>query len=65
MVETHSDHFVNRMGTVALGVVSSKDVQVVVVCEDDFGEAGVRIVEFDREGALGEAWPVGFFSPGH
>lgn len=65
-IETHSDHFVNRVGSlVSNGKLDSKDVQVIVVDDGDQAEnVSVKIAEFDSEGFLGKNWPSGFFTPG-
>lgn len=64
LIETHSDHFINRLGAlVAEGKINPSDVQILVVGEDDFGDARARKVEFDLEGTLSSEWPVGFFTP--
>jgi predicted ATPase len=65
VVETHSDHLVNRLGRlVSDGKLSPSDIQVIVVSERVVGGPDVRVVEFDRDGLLGEGWPAGFFVPG-
>jgi hypothetical protein len=64
LVETHSDHFVNRLGLlVSQGKIQSKDIQVIVVCEDEFGDSSARSVAFDSDGTLAANWPAGFFTP--
>lgn len=63
-VETHSDHFVNRLGLlVSQGKIPPKDIQVIVVCEDEFGDSTARSVSFDSDGTLTANWPAGFFTP--
>lgn len=62
-VETHSDHFVNRIGSlVASGKLKSDDIQVLVV-EEQGGISSVTHVNFDSQGFLGSSWPLGFFTP--
>lgn len=64
VIETHSDHFVNRLGLlVSQGVINAEDVQVIVVSEDEWGSSTAASVSFDKEGVLGDNWPVGFFTP--
>jgi hypothetical protein len=63
-IETHSDHLVNRIGSlVSEGKIKAEDVQVLVVSEDDFGDSIARKVEFTPSGVLDESWPPGFFTP--
>lgn len=63
-IETHSDHFVNRLGAlVAEGRVRPEDIQVLVVTDDGFGDSVALKVNFDSEGTLSDNWPVGFFTP--
>ena len=63
-VETHSDHFVNRLGMlVALGKISADDIQVIVVSEDAFGDSKGQVASFGPDGTLDENWPPGFFTP--
>ena len=64
-IETHSDHLINRFGKlVAQGEISSKDIQVIVVCDSQSGVSEIRRVSFTSDGYLGDGWPIGFFSPG-
>lgn len=64
IVETHSDHFVNRLGTlVCHGLLDRDDVQILVVDASKGDDLSVTRVEFDAEGVLGDGWPAGFFSP--
>lgn len=64
LVETHSDHFVNRLGALAAeGRVDADDLQVLVVAEDEFGDSVATKVTFDSDGTLSSEWPVGFFTP--
>lgn len=62
VVETHSDHFVNQLGTlVASRRLSHKDVQVIVV-QDGVDGSSVRVCNFDEDGLFDNNWPAGFFS---
>lgn len=65
-VETHSDHMVNRLGSlIADGKLRREDVQIFVVNDDGVGgESSVTTVDFDEAGLLSGSWPLGFFSPG-
>jgi hypothetical protein len=64
-IETHSDHFINRLGyLVAEGKLDPRNVQIIVV-SDHSGESTVRTCDFDSDGLLGDNWPAGFFSAGH
>lgn len=64
-IETHSDHFVNRLGAlISDGKISAEHVQVLVVEEGNSGASKVTVATYDNEGMLGDGWPVGFFSPG-
>lgn len=62
-VETHSEHIVNRLGSlVAQGVIDRDDVQVLLFERED-GVTSVKSVGFDSDGILGDSWPLGFFVP--
>ncbi|RAN81838.1 hypothetical protein B5P43_09020 [Bacillus sp. SRB_336] len=62
VVETHSDHFVNELGTlVASGKLNARDVQVIVVQDSDDGSV-VRVCNFDEDGLFDKNWPAGFFN---
>lgn len=64
-IETHSDHFINRLGALASeGKIDPKDIQIIIVSEDDFGDSVARRVNFDEDGTLSSNWPAGFFTPG-
>jgi len=63
-VETHSDHFINRLGAlVDEGRLEPSEVQILVVKEDESGASVISAVGFDDNGLLGNNWPVGFFTP--
>lgn len=63
-IETHSDHFINRLGVlVSEGQIDADDVQILVVQEDEAGASKVLPVSFDGQGLLGSNWPIGFFTP--
>lgn len=65
VIETHSQHLVNRLGLlVEQGRLQSSDVSIVVF-EGDEARAGtsrVRVASFDEGGVL-QNWPFGFFEP--
>ncbi|WP_082611087.1 DUF3696 domain-containing protein [Lysobacter sp. Root916] len=64
LIETHSDHFVNRLGSlVSQGKIDPDDIQVIVVSEDGNGSSTAESVGFDKDGVLTANWPVGFFTP--
>lgn len=64
MIETHSDHLINRFGSlISEGKLDPRFIQVLVVSEQDDGASDVSVVEFSPDGTLGENWPLGFFTP--
>ncbi len=65
VIETHSQHLVNRLGLlVEQGRLAPEDVSVVLFEADPsrVGTSSVRIATFDKEGVL-QNWPFGFFEP--
>lgn len=65
VVETHSQHLVNRLGALIENkVINPEDVSVVLFEPDDKrpGTTKCRISHFDSDGALTN-WPYGFFDP--
>jgi len=63
ILETHSEHIVNRFGTlISRGILDRKSIQVLLF-EQEEGITKVRRVEFDDAGVLAESWPLGFFLP--
>lgn len=65
VIETHSQHLVNRLGgLIEQGRLTPEDVSVVVFESDQnrVGTSTVRIAKFDAEGVL-QNWPFGFFEP--
>ncbi len=64
VLETHSEHLVNRMGElISKGKISSNDVQVLVVDQQESAQSTVTTVSFDERGYLDSSWPNGFFVP--
>lgn len=64
IIETHSDHFINRLGALAAEQkIDPDDVQILFVAENEFSDSIATKVSFDSEGVLSEEWPVGFFTP--
>ena len=64
ILETHSEHLINRMGElISRGRISSKDVQVLVVDQMDSANSTVTKISFDTSGYLDSSWPSGFFVP--
>lgn len=62
--ETHSEHFINRLGElISEGRLSAEDVQVIVIEQEVGGDTSVTSAEFTDAGFLGDGWPVGFFVP--
>ncbi|MBK8070549.1 MAG: DUF3696 domain-containing protein [Ramlibacter sp.] len=65
MIETHSQHLVNRLGAlIEKGHLDPKDVSIILF-EQDPNRADttkIRVSEFDSEGVL-RNWPFGFFDP--
>ena len=62
IVETHSQHLINRVGElIAKNKISKDDVGIVLV-ENSGKYSSVRNVSFDDEGYL-QKWPYGFFDP--
>lgn len=63
LAETHSEHFVNRLGElIGEGKLSPDDVQILVI-EQQEGVASVTRAPFSDAGFLNEGWPAGFFVP--
>ena len=65
IVETHSQHLVNRIGAlIERKVINPDDVSIVLFepNEDKPGTTKCRISHFNSEGALTN-WPYGFFDP--
>jgi len=66
IIETHSQHIVNRLGRlVEEKVISPQDVAILLFepSESEQKSTSVRISNFDEEGVL-QNWPFGFFEPG-
>lgn len=65
VVETHSQHLVNRLGTlIEQGMIGPEDVSVILF-EPDADRPGTtkcRVSQFDSDGVLMN-WPYGFFDP--
>jgi predicted ATPase len=65
IVETHSQHLVNRIGAlIESKVINPEDVSIVLFEPDDEkpGTTKCRISHFNSEGTLTN-WPYGFFDP--
>lgn len=63
ILETHSEHLVNRLGQlISDGVLEPDDVSVLVFNQED-GESSITSVDYDEQGVLSDSWPVGFFIP--
>ncbi|MFY7927839.1 MAG: AAA family ATPase [Oligoflexus sp.] len=65
VVETHSQHLVNRLGLlIEQGRLVADDVSIVLFEADESnpGTSKARVCKFDSEGVL-EDWPFGFFEP--
>ncbi|MCT9810150.1 DUF3696 domain-containing protein [Acidovorax sp. Be4] len=66
IIETHSQHIVNRLGRlVEEKMISPEDVTILLFepSESEQKSTSVRISTFDEEGVL-QNWPFGFFEPG-
>jgi len=64
LLETHSDHLINRFGSlINEGKLDPDDIQVLVVNEDNDKTSEVSVAEFLEDGTLGSGWPLGFFTP--
>lgn len=66
IIETHSQHLINRLGyIVAEGNVDHELMKVIVFEQgEDATDTTVRTAEFDNRGVLLN-WPVGFFDPAY
>lgn len=63
-LETHSEHLVNRLGElISIGKLDRKNIQILVVEQEENGTSTVTPVHFDENGYLDESWPSGFFVP--
>ncbi len=66
IVETHSQHLVNRLGRLVEEKILSPDDVTILLFEPSQKEdksTSVRISKFDEDGVLTN-WPFGFFEPG-
>jgi predicted ATPase len=65
VVETHSEHLVNRLGAlVEMGRLSKEDIAIYLIeREKTDTPATVHMATFTDQGTLSEPWPFGFFSP--
>lgn len=65
MVETHSEGLVNMIGDLVRdGTIAASDVQIVFFDQDpDTRQTKIVLTGYTEDGALGEAWPFGFFTP--
>lgn len=66
IVETHSQHLVNRLGRLVEEKVLSPDDVTILLFEPSEVEdksTSIRISTFDNDGVL-KNWPFGFFEPG-
>lgn len=65
VLETHSEHLINRLGElIEAGTLSKNDVAIYVFERDpDDGHSVARKVEFSDSGVLAKPWPIGFFVP--
>lgn len=66
IVETHSQHLVNRLGRlVEEKILSPEDVTILLFepSEKEEKSTNIRISTFDEDGVL-KNWPFGFFEPG-
>lgn len=66
IIETHSQHLINRLGLlIEKGDLSKDDVSIVVFepNTEKLGTSVVSVATFDDDGIL-ENWPFGFFEPG-
>lgn len=65
VVETHSQHLINRLGLlIEEGKISSDDVSIVIFEPNPSrkGTSSARVSKFNNEGVL-QDWPFGFFEP--
>ena len=64
IIETHSNHVVNRFGQlISEGKLKSSDVQILVFDKDvENGKSQITKSWFDEDGYL-KNWPMGFFEP--
>lgn len=65
VLETHSEHLINRVGElIGANNLSSDDVAVYVFERDNMGApTEVKRAAFDSSGYLLDPWPLGFFLP--
>ena len=65
VLETHSEHLINRIGElIESGKINYDDVAVYVFERKDMGSpTSVRRANFSSGGFLQDPWPVGFFLP--
>lgn len=65
VIETHSEHLINRLGAlVEKGTISKDDVVIYLIDRESASEpAIVKKTTFTEAGSLGDPWPFGFFSP--
>ena len=65
VVETHSEHLINRLGAlVEKGTLSNEDIVVYLVDRDANTDAAVvHRTTFTKDGTLSDPWPFGFFLP--
>jgi predicted ATP-dependent endonuclease of OLD family len=63
IIETHSQHLINRLGSlIEDDIISESDVSIVIIEPDkeNPGTSKTRISKFNSDGVL-ENWPIGFF----
>ena len=65
ILETHSEHLVNRLGAlVEKGKLSPSDIGVYLVDREESGQTTrVQHASFSKQGTLTDPWPFGFFAP--
>jgi predicted ATP-dependent endonuclease of OLD family len=63
IIETHSPHIINRLGTlISQGNANKEDIGIYLFETDKSGNSTIRTSHFNSDGFL-ENWPYGFFEP--
>lgn len=63
IIETHSNHIINRLSLlVATGKIPKDSIQILVFEKNNEGSTIISNSEFNDDGILNN-WPVGFFEP--
>jgi predicted ATPase len=63
IVETHSNHIVNRLGQlINQGKLRSDDVQILIFEKATASTSEIKVAGYNEKGYL-KNWPIGFFEP--